>query len=51
MLPWSGPRIYVAGAGKIFDASGRIVDDALRSELATFLQGFASFIARVETRV
>jgi NAD(P)H-dependent FMN reductase len=46
-LPWSGPRIYVSGAAKVFDADGRLIDDAVRANVTKFLAGFADFVARV----
>src|SRR5262249_4792054 len=42
--PWFGPRLYVSGAAKVVDASGRIADEAIRQTLAKFLTGFADFI-------
>src|SRR3990170_1794374 len=27
---WSGPRVYVSRADKVFDANGRLVDEAIR---------------------
>jgi NAD(P)H-dependent FMN reductase len=42
---WSGPRVYVSGAAKVFDADGRLVDDAVRANVTKFLAGFADFIA------
>ncbi len=44
---WSGPRIYVSNAAKVFDANGRLLDDGIRSAVARHLAGFAEFIARV----
>jgi len=44
---WSGPRVYVSNAAKVFDADGRIVDEAIRAAVAKHLSGFAEFIARV----
>jgi chromate reductase len=46
-LLWSGPRVYVSDARNVFDAEGRLVDDAVRANVANFLAGFATFIARV----
>jgi chromate reductase len=45
---WFGPRVYVSNAGKVFDADGRIVDEAVRAAVAKHLDGFSEFIARVE---
>jgi NAD(P)H-dependent FMN reductase len=46
-LVWSGPRVYVSGAAKVFDADGRLVDDAVRVNVTRFLAGFADFVARI----
>jgi NAD(P)H-dependent FMN reductase len=43
---WSGPRVYVSHAAKVFDAEGRLVDETTRSTLSRHLAGFAEFIAR-----
>lgn len=42
--PWFGPRITVSGANRVFDESGQLLDDALRTQLRTFLEGFVEFI-------
>ncbi|HVN85270.1 MAG TPA: NADPH-dependent FMN reductase [Candidatus Binatia bacterium] len=44
---WFGPRMYLSNAAKAFDADGRLVDEAIRTALAKYLNGFAEFIARV----
>jgi chromate reductase, NAD(P)H dehydrogenase (quinone) len=44
---WFGPRVYVSNATKVFDADGRIVDEAVRATVTKYLGGFAEFIARV----
>jgi NAD(P)H-dependent FMN reductase len=44
--PWCGPRIYISSAAKVFDPGGRIVDEAVRARVATFLSGFAEFVGR-----
>ena len=44
---WFGPRVYVSNAAKMFDADGRIVDEAVRTAVAKYLSGFAEFVARV----
>jgi NAD(P)H-dependent FMN reductase len=46
MRPWFGPRLGVAGAAKVFDESGRLVDEAIRGRLSAFLAGFADFARR-----
>ncbi|MBE7454532.1 MAG: NAD(P)H-dependent oxidoreductase [Kofleriaceae bacterium] len=42
--PWSGPRLLVGEAGKVFDAEGRLVDDRVRTQLQAFMVGFAGFV-------
>lgn len=44
---WFGPRMYVSSAAKVFDADGRIVDEAVRAAVAKHLSGFAEFMAHV----
>lgn len=44
---WFGPRVYVSNAAKVFDAEGRIVDEAVSASVAKHLSGFAEFIGRV----
>jgi len=44
---WFGPRVYVSNAGKVFDADGRIMDEAVRTAVAKHLSGFSELIARV----
>jgi chromate reductase, NAD(P)H dehydrogenase (quinone) len=46
MRPWFGPRLLISGAHRVFDDAGRLVDEQLRSQLRTFMAGFAEFIAR-----
>ena len=45
MLPWFGDRLGVPNAGKVFDASGRLIDDAIRTRLEAFVKGFVAFVA------
>ncbi len=47
--PWFGARILVSGAGHVFDESGRLTDDKLRTQLAAFVAGFVEFAARERT--
>ena len=44
MRPWFGQLLYVGGAGKVFDASGKLVDDAIRSRLRNYMRGFVDFV-------
>jgi len=50
MRPWWGPRLLVGGANKVFDDSGRLVDERVRSELTTFMEGFVEFAVGHITR-
>ena len=46
MRPWFGGSLYVASATKVFDASGNLVDAAIRARLQKFLQGFTAFVGK-----
>ncbi len=46
MQLWAGNRLMVSRAGQAFDANGELVDDTVRQQLASFVQGFAAFAAR-----
>ncbi len=41
---WNGGRLMVPQASKVFDAKGKLTDDATRERLRKFLAGFATFI-------
>jgi len=45
MRPWFGSALYVAGAHKLFDADGNLVDDPMRERLRKYVAGFANFIS------
>jgi chromate reductase, NAD(P)H dehydrogenase (quinone) len=45
MRPFFGQLLYVGNAGKVFDAAGKLVDDAIRTRLRKYLEGFAAFVA------
>jgi chromate reductase, NAD(P)H dehydrogenase (quinone) len=47
MLPWFEGRLMIAGAGKIFDESGAILDEGTRDRVRAFIEGFAAFVERV----
>ena len=49
-LPWFADRMMVAGAGKVFDADGRLLDETIRTQLRTFVSGFADFVEKQRTR-
>lgn len=42
---WSGGRLLVSRAGKVFDEHGALRDEAVRQQLGDFLRGFAAYIA------
>jgi chromate reductase, NAD(P)H dehydrogenase (quinone) len=46
MRPWFGPRLLISGATRVFDEAGQLVDERVRSQLRTFMEGFVEFIAR-----
>jgi NAD(P)H-dependent FMN reductase len=43
---WSGGRLVVGRADPLFDAEGRLTDEATRERLRDFVAGFATFIKR-----
>ena len=47
LKPWFGRQLYVAGAGKVFDADGRLTDDKVRGMLTTFIAEYAAEVAKV----
>jgi NAD(P)H-dependent FMN reductase len=44
--PYWGRGLYVADAGRAFDAAGKLVDAKVHELLAKLVAGFAEFIAR-----
>ena len=44
--PWFGKQLYVANAGQVFDAEGRLTDETVRKLLTQFMAGFAEFVAQ-----
>jgi chromate reductase, NAD(P)H dehydrogenase (quinone) len=42
---WNGPRLMVSRADTVFDAEGRLTDEALRKQVGSFMAGFARFMA------
>jgi chromate reductase, NAD(P)H dehydrogenase (quinone) len=44
MRPWFGDLVLVAGADKVFDQAGQIVDERVRSRVQGFVSGFADFV-------
>src|SRR4051794_24675390 len=45
MRPYFGQLLYVGGAAKVFDAAGRLADDAIRARLRKYMEGFVEFVA------
>jgi NAD(P)H-dependent FMN reductase len=43
--PWFGGRVMISNAAKVFDDQGRLTDQAVRSRLEAFVNGFAAFVA------
>ena len=43
---WTGGRLVVPRAGKVFDADGTMVDDAIKQQLHDFVAGFVAFASR-----
>jgi NAD(P)H-dependent FMN reductase len=43
MRPWFGQLLYVGNAARVFDASGRLVDEAIRGRLRKYMEGFIGF--------
>lgn len=41
---WSGGRLMVSRAHKVFDDSGALVDEAVHKQLGEYMQGFVRFI-------
>lgn len=44
MRPWFGRKLYVGHADKLFDASGRLIDEKMQSRVKAFMAGFAGFV-------
>lgn len=42
--PYFGARVTAARVRDVFDADGRIVDETVRGQLQTFVNGFAKFV-------
>ncbi|MEZ4272695.1 MAG: NADPH-dependent FMN reductase [Myxococcota bacterium] len=50
MVPWFGDRLLLSGASHVFDASGELIDEAVRSQIQRFVAGFAEFTERTKRR-
>jgi NAD(P)H-dependent FMN reductase len=44
MRPWFGQVLYVGGASKVFDPSGKLVDEPIRKRLRSYMQGFVEHV-------
>ncbi len=44
--PWFGGRVTVSGAKRVFDESGQLVDEEVRSQLRNYVAGFVGFIGK-----
>jgi NAD(P)H-dependent FMN reductase len=42
--PWFEGRVMIAGASKVFDSEGRVVDPAMAERIRTFVTGFAECV-------
>src|SRR2546426_4959601 len=42
--PWFEQLLYVGNADKVFDPSGKLIDEAIRTRLRTYVRGFADFV-------
>jgi NAD(P)H-dependent FMN reductase len=42
---WFGPRLMVSRADTVFDGEGRLTDEALRTQVRSFMAGFSRFMA------
>ena len=40
---WTGGRLMISGAGRVFDADGNVIDETVQQRLNEFLDGFAKF--------
>ncbi len=41
--PWFGGRLMVSRANRVFDESGALTDEAVKSQLSQFMRGFSDF--------
>ena len=46
---WTGGRLMVAGAGKVFDDEGHLIDEAVTARLGQFVIDFAAAVARSQS--
>ena len=41
----AAPEVYIGGADKLFDGSGKLINDDMRKRLQNFMQAFNDWIA------
>jgi NAD(P)H-dependent FMN reductase len=46
-IPFFGARLQVPHASKVFDATGALIDDAVRGQLERYLTAFSDFVSRL----
>ena len=46
---WSGGRLMVAGAGRLFDDEGKLVDGAVRERLDKFVRNYIEYVATIRS--
>ena len=46
MRPYYGHSLYLAGAAKVFNETGELIDADMRERLRAYVEGFAAFAAR-----
>lgn len=49
VLPYFGALLFVDGAAKVFDESGKIVDDKVRDRANKYVEGFVGFVAKMKS--
>jgi NAD(P)H-dependent FMN reductase len=45
LVPFLGKEVFVAHASKVFDAEGKLTDEAIREQLREYMKLFAAFVA------
>ncbi len=48
---WSGGRLMVSRAHKVFDENGEMIDEGARKQLSDFIHGFGQFVQANHTRI
>jgi chromate reductase len=47
---WTEQALYIAGAGKLFDANGTLTDETIRGRVAKYMAGFCAFVVECSRR-